>query len=137
MSKIKSQVLVCALPSKVYLTDKPRWHCTCGFNLRHSLRLNLYLMKGIKKLVKVTEENLQNGWMGHFWPKINTFHGILFPNFIWPSGTLNFYLRQIEAKFVKVETIKFVKVLFQVKFNFSIKNIFFRVVSWHQKYIDP
>ena len=26
--------------------------------------------------------------------------------------------------------------LFQVKFNFSIDNIFFRVVSWHQKCID-
>ena len=27
------------------------------------------------------------------------------------------------------QTIKFVKVLFQIKFNFSIKNIFYRVVS--------
>ena len=31
--------------------------------------------------------------------------------------------------------LKFV-CLFQVEFNFSINNIFFRVVSWHQKYID-
>ena len=31
--------------------------------------------------------------------------------------------------------LKFV-CLFQVKFNFFIDNIFFRVVSWHQKCID-
>ena len=31
--------------------------------------------------------------------------------------------------------LKFV-CLFQVKFNFSFENIFFRLVSWHQKCID-